>query len=108
MKKYLFLMALIFSAIQNSHASGNSNDALTHTVHFYKWHTGLLVSHKEMRNPDACERTDFYMLGKSHPFYKELTALIMSSHLARQPVLFNVDGCAEGFPSIQHVVSKIE
>lgn len=100
------IVLLLLAAMQSSHAGGNSENSVTATVHYYKWHTGLLVSHKSMRNPDGCGRADFYMLEKSHPFYKELTALIMASHLTRQAILFNVDGCAEGFPAIQHVVSE--
>lgn len=109
MKNKIYLtLALLFSTIQASHAGGNSSSAATDIVNFYRWHTGLLASHPVMRNPDACERSDFYILAKDHPYYKELVALIMASHLARQPIMFNVDGCFEGFPVIQHVISKLE
>lgn len=106
--KVLSIILLLLAAMQSSHAGGNSENSVTATVHYYKWHTGLLVSQKTMKNPDGCARADFYMLEKSHPFYKELTALIVASHLARQVILFNVDGCSEGFPAIQHVISEAD
>lgn len=36
------------------------------------------------------------------------TALLSSSLLASLPILFNVEACVEGFPSIPHVGSKVE
>ena len=104
--KICFLALLLFAVMQAAHAGGNTNNSVTSIVHYYKWHTGLLISHKAMNNPDRCGRADFYILEKSHPFYKELTALILGAHLARQPIMFNVDGCVEGFPAIQHVISE--
>lgn len=72
---------------------------------YYEGHTGLLIRQEQMIDPDACGRSDLYILRKDHPSYKELTALLMAAHLSGQPLSFFLSGCVQGLPSIVHVYS---
>ena len=75
-------------------------------LYYYEGHTGALVRQDQMIDPDACGRSDLYILRKDHPHYKELTALLMASHLSGQPLGLYLSGCVQGLPSIIHVVSN--
>lgn len=105
-KKQFLAFALMLAGTQIAHASGGTTDAgpISH-FQYFKGHIGLLVKQPAMINPDACERTDWYILPKDHPYYKEMVALIMSAHLVGQPLVFGVEGCAQGIPTIQHIIS---
>lgn len=99
------MIALIFCFISHSYAGGNGAAAAVTTFHYYNGHIGLLIAQNVMVNPDNCERSEYYILQKDHPYYKEITALIMAAHFSSQPLIFFVQGCAQGIPAIQHVVS---
>jgi len=105
MKKIIISIALMALGIQSSGAAGNSNVAAISHFHYFKSHIGLLIKQTSMVNPDACDRNDWYMLPKDHPYYKEMAALIMTAHFNRQPLLFGLDGCAQNMPTIAHVIS---
>lgn len=72
----------------------------------WQGHSGILVIHQHMINPESCRRTDNYLLKSTHPFYKEFYALLLSAHMANHPVSLGVQGCHEGFPVIFHVYSN--
>jgi len=106
-KKLFFLLtAFVILKTHPAYATGNSNVAAISQFHYFKGHIGLLVKQSSMVNPDACDRTDWYMLPKDHPYYKEMVALIMAAHLSGQPLLFGLEGCAQNMPVIAHVVSE--
>lgn len=104
-KKLFFPLVLVLATAQLSHAAGYSNTAPIFQFQYYKAHIGLMVRQQAMLNPDACERSDWYILPKDHLYYKEMVALIMSSHLVDQPLQLGLEGCAQGMPAIQHVLS---
>lgn len=106
MKKLSIFLAMLFAGIQLTHAAGGTTNAqpISH-FEYFNGHIGLLVKHPNMINPDACERSDWYMLSKDHPYYKEMVALIMSAHLVGQPLAFGIQGCAQSLPTVQHVLS---
>jgi hypothetical protein len=105
-KKLFFPFALMLAGTQLGHAAGGTTNASPIVqFHYFKGHIGLLVKQATMINPDACERNDWYILPKEHPYYKEMLALIMSSHLADHSLAFGVEGCAQGIPTIQHILS---
>lgn len=72
---------------------------------YYSSHTGLLIRQPATLNPDGCNRSDFYILRKEHPHYKEITALILASYFADRPLAFYLIGCYQDLPSIEHVYS---
>ncbi|QKY11978.1 hypothetical protein [Janthinobacterium lividum] len=106
--KHLFIFFVIFASLKAypSYAAGNSDIAAISKFHYFKGHIGLLVKQTSMVNPDICDRTDWYILPKDHPYYKEMVALIMAAHLSGQPLLFGLEGCAQNMPVIAHVVSE--
>ena len=107
MKRISFIFtALMILKAHPVYAAGNSNVEAISRFHYFKGHIGLLVKQASMVNPDSCERNDWYMLPKDHPYYKEMVALIMAAHLSGQPLLFGLEGCAQNMPTIAHVVSE--
>jgi len=105
MKK--LLISALFMLIVSSTQAGDFNSAGNITeVNFWKGHTGVLVVHESMVNPENCSRSDQYILRENHPFFKEIYSMLLSSHIASQPVRFGLKGCFQGFPSIVHVKSK--
>lgn len=106
MKNKIFtLLVLFFCLVSRSHAGGSSPAEVITTFLYFNGHVGLLVIQPTMINPDNCERSDFYMLQKDHPYYKEITALILGAHFSGQPLAFGLEGCAQGLPRIQNVAS---
>lgn len=105
-KKLFFHIVLMLAGTQLAHAAGGTTTpGPVSQFHYFKGHIGLLVNQATMINPDACQRSDWYILPTDHPYYKEMVALVMSAHLVGQPLTFGVEGCAQGLPTIQHIIS---
>ncbi len=45
------------------------------------------------------------ILDEEHPFFKEIYSLILSAHIASQPLHLNLNGCVQGISRIKHVSS---
>jgi hypothetical protein len=109
MMKYLLsaLLAVMCSVgASNAKAGGSGPNGRVTNFTYFRGHIGLLVQQPQMINPDGCPRSDLYILTTDHPFYKEISALILAAHLSDQPLTLSVEGCGQGtFPAIQHVGS---
>lgn len=104
--RFPLAIATFLLSMQISHAVGTTESLPVTGFHYYKSHIGLLIKQPAMINSDSCARSDWYILEKTHPYYKEIVALVMASHLNGQPLAFGVEGCVQGMPAIQHVVSN--
>ena len=74
-------------------------------IHFWVGHNGVFVKQAQMISYPSCPRDDQYFLEKNHPFFDQVYALLMAAQVSGQPIQFQVDGCADGFPRILHVYS---
>ncbi|MDR7050151.1 hypothetical protein J2X54_002632 [Duganella sp. 3397] len=105
-KKIILAIFASLSLSSNVYAKDISEALRISDFHYYNGHVGLLVKQPVMKNGDACERSDWYMLEKTHPYYKEIVALVMTAHFTGQPLVFGIEGCVQGMPAIQHVISS--
>lgn len=71
----------------------------------YQGHTGLLIRHANMINPDSCARTDWLLLPKTHPYYKEIFAMTLAAFHTGNQVAIDVAGCSENFPTITNLLT---
>ena len=104
-KKIILAIFTLLSIIQNVSAKDTSEALRISDFHYFNGHVGLLVRQPAMKNGDACQRSDWYILEKSHPYYKEIVALVMTAHFTGQPLVFGIEGCVQNMPAIQHVIS---
>jgi len=65
---------------------------------------GILILPAETINPDGCVRGDGITLQKTHPQYKEMYAMVLSAHMAGKKVVFYLNGCAQNFPNVIHMI----
>jgi hypothetical protein len=75
-------------------------------LQIYQDHSGTLVRHTNMLDPDSCGRQDWMILPVTHPHYKAAYALLLSAHLNRTSIALTVSGCHEGIPKIIHVTTS--
>ncbi len=71
----------------------------------YEQHTGLLVAQERMISTEGCGGLHYYILPKTHPFYKEMLAIIVASHATGQPIKIFVQGCFENYQLVSHIES---
>ena len=76
------------------------------TILIYQGHTGLLIKLSNMINPDACARIDWFILPKTHVYYKEIYSLLLATNYADKSITIDVAGCDQGFPVITNVMSQ--
>jgi hypothetical protein len=100
-KLLAFLSFSFFSSISLAEQSVPAGDV--NTIYFYLMHTGVLVQHTTMIDPDACGRKDFYILPDTHPHFKEVYSLLLATQMASKKVSFTISGCHQGIPAITHV-----
>jgi hypothetical protein len=50
-------------------------------------------------------RSDYFILDATHAYFKEVYALILSAHLADQPLALTIQDCFQGFSNIRDVRS---
>ena len=109
LKNMFMYVGLIVSLFGGSSAlAGGTVDGRVVQFRFYEQHTGILVSLPNMIDPDSCGRSDWLILPKDHPYYREVYALLLSSHLADKKVSIIIIGCHQGLPRISHVTSVVE
>lgn len=88
MKKILVLLLVV--ATSATQAANFTKGGEITQLHFWEGHSGVLILHENMINPENCARTDQYALRKEHPFFKEFYSLLLSAHLANQPLRFGL------------------
>jgi hypothetical protein len=105
MKAKIAQLILMSVAILYNGATVAASGSSTGTVLWYEGHTGVLIEQEGMSDLGACGRPDLYILDAQHSYFKEIYALILSAHIAGQPLQLTVDGCAQGISRIAHVRS---
>lgn len=88
-----------------AHAEGQVPAGKIKDILFYEGHTGVLIVHERMSDPDKCGRQDFFILRQVHPLFKEMYAALLSAHIAGQPLSMTLSGCHQGLPSVIHLRS---
>lgn len=108
MRNARMMIFMLLTAFASSNAYGatiTANGAIKQ-LHFWQGVTGVLIIHEHQVNPDNCTRNDQLILKQDHPFFKELYSLLLSAHIAGQPLRLGLQGCHEGFPVIVHGYSN--
>ena len=107
LRKLTLSMALTLGALSSSlaYASSGTSTGRIVTMLWYEGHTGLLVQTETMSDLGGCGRSDYYILDETHPYFKEMYALILSAHFADQPLSLSIQDCSQGISRIRHVQS---
>jgi hypothetical protein len=100
-------LAVMFAALHSSPAlaATGSNTGRVTTLLWYEGHDGLLVRQDGMSDLGGCGRGDYFILPRSHESYKEVYAMLLSAHMADQPLQITVTDCHQGISKIRHVQS---
>lgn len=72
-------------------------------IGLYDGHTGILITHAYLMDPDQCGRQDIYILPQTHPHYKEAYSLLLAAQMAGKKVELTISGCHQGIPAIKHI-----
>ncbi|MET1254868.1 hypothetical protein [Aliikangiella maris] len=100
----LFLVCALH--LGSAHAASGSSIGKITTVLWYEGHVGVLIRQENMSDLGGCGRSDYYMLDDQHPYFKEIYSLILSAHIASQPLELSVADCVQGISRIKHVRSN--
>lgn len=101
-KRFILLLALSLISATAS-ADGTTGSGIVRMLHFYTGHTGLLIIHSNMMDPDACGSTAYIILPDNHAHYKDIYALLLAAKLSGQSVTINVSGCLQGYPQLRNI-----
>jgi len=107
MKNIIYMMVLSISLLSTIPARADSGDSYgkIKNIYWYEGHTGVLLKQEGMSDLGGCGRADYYILDDGHPFFKEIYSLILSAHIASQPLTLHINGCVQGIPRVKHVLS---
>jgi hypothetical protein len=102
-------LGLMVAGAGPSFAGGWTNAGTVAQIHFSEGKDGILIKHQLMTNPDACGRTDFFILKLSNNLlFKEMYSTLLAAQLAGQPLNLYVSQCnGDGFPIIVNIVSAV-
>ena len=100
------LFTAVLSAVSSADAASGSKHGKITAFLWYEGHTGLLIQQEGMADVGGCGRSDYYILDDGHPYFKEIYALLLSAHIAEQPIGLTLNGCVQGVSRIQHVSSN--
>lgn len=104
--KLFFVLVMAFSVTKATYAAPtNTTSTAITAVNYLKDYNGLLVAQQLLINPESCQQSYGYILPKEHPHYKEISALILAAHLSGQPLMLGLNGCYQGYPSIENIIS---
>lgn len=73
------------------------------SLHHFEGHHGILVKIEQMTDPQACGRSDWYMLPDSSPHAQFVQAMLLTAQNSQQKVYISINGCLDGMPLIQAV-----
>jgi hypothetical protein len=94
--------ALLLSATV-AMAGGNTQPGAIKEIGVWEGNNGILIVHPYPTNPDGCTRPEAILLAKTHPHYRELYSLLVSSQAIGRKVIIYVQGCVESFPRLTHL-----
>ena len=99
------LGAILFS--QNCEARGTTAGTVK-TLQHWGGHSGILVKlDATMTDPDACGRTDWYIMPDSSPHAQFVQALLLSAQASSRSVYITLDGCLQGLPQIFAIENSV-
>lgn len=98
-----FALASLLMASPLSFASGSTPNGMVTDIVFFHGHTGILIKHTAMSDPDGCGRSDYFILPDTYFRFKEAYAALLAANLANKQVGFTVSGCMQGLPMIEHM-----
>ncbi|MCC2524125.1 hypothetical protein [Vibrio coralliilyticus] len=98
-------MVLLVAMSNIAHAASGVGAGKVKTLLWYEGHTGVLVVQENMVDHGGCGRSDYYILDEKHDYFNEIYSLILSAHIASQPLYLSLDGCVQGISRIKHVRS---
>ncbi|MDM3871231.1 hypothetical protein QSV34_07665 [Porticoccus sp. W117] len=104
--KKAFLSCALLVLFGYAYAASGTNSGKITNLRWYEGHSGLLVKQEEMSDLGGCGRADYYILSDQHPYFDQVYALILSAHIAEQPLSIAVDGCLQGISKIKHISSN--
>lgn len=99
--KLLFANLLILSTATK--ADGQIPTGEIGNLYFHAGHSGLLIKHDHLADPDNCGRADWFILPNTHPHAEKIYSLLLSAQIANKKVSLFVSGCHEGIPAIKHI-----
>ncbi|QDO85853.1 hypothetical protein FM037_24570 [Shewanella psychropiezotolerans] len=102
--KYLIVFALCLLPITASAAGSIASGHITMML-LYDGHTGVLLKHTNLADPDSCGRSDYIILPDTYSHFSEAYSLLLASYMADKKISFTVSGCYQGIPAIQHISS---
>ena len=102
-RSYLALLANAAGAIMISstaQAQVSVSGAVSNLQH-YEGHTGILVRlDKNMKDPQGCGRTDWYIIPDSSSHAQFVQSMLLTAQETRRVVYLQINGCLQGFPVI--------
>lgn len=98
--KLLTPALIICSAVS---ADGYISAGEVNAIYFHASHTGVVIKHDNLADPDNCGRSDYFILPNSHASSDKIYSLLLSAQIANKSVSMTVSGCHEGLPAIKHI-----
>jgi hypothetical protein len=101
------ILAGLMACAGNALAGGWTTGGTIAEIHFSEGKDGILIKHQLMTNPNACGRSDYFILKQSsNLLFKEMYATLLAAQLAAQPLNLYVSQCnGDGFPIIVNIIS---
>jgi hypothetical protein len=89
----------------SSTASANTDvDGMIHSLHHFEGHHGILVKlDGQMIDPEACGRTDWYILPDSSAHAQFVQAMLLTAQSSQRRLYVNLHGCLDGMPVLRAV-----
>jgi hypothetical protein len=100
--RQMILVALM-STSSLSWAEGTTQAGAVTAIQFYEGHTGILIRHTNMMDPDQCGRADWFILPDTHSHFKQAYATLLTANVTNKKISINVSGCLQGIPQIRHI-----
>lgn len=100
--KALFMVYLGAHSLTVSAAGSIASGHITMMM-LYEGHTGVLLKHTNLADPDSCGRNDYFILPDTYPHFSEAYSLLLASYMADKKINFTVSGCHQGIPAIKHI-----
>lgn len=73
------------------------------SLHHYEGHHGILVKIEQMIDPQACGRSDSYIMPDSSPHAQSVQAMLLTAQSSQQRLFISIYGCLDGMPLIQAI-----
>lgn len=79
-------------------------DGMVLSLNHFDGHQGILVKlDQQMIDPEACGRSDWYLLPDSNTHAQFVQAMLLSAQGSQRRVYISINGCLDGMPRIRAV-----